>query len=725
MRKEGNRPLSVPKKRKENDIRNHSATRNSVARRNPIAVPFDPPSNGPKSIVGKMKSSLESTSSPSTLVGSSSGGLNKVGDRRKTRHSIKNFERTTITTPPPVRQSSRSLTNKRKEEEIIEIDSDQDNCESGEETPKPTVRKRRLIRPPSSDSDDDEDETLPSTGRRRKIVVEDNDEVKGRVANKLKNERIEQVRQLQLKQQQHRQAELDAKLALERENQRRAALMDDRLKQQTFERAKELAIKRERERGEERARMETEMTRARILYEHQLRTAASPSLSSFTEKPSSHFHEKIDIPPKRTEPTLSPAVRSMAASISKSPTNNNNNNNILESSPFKTTFFNLPTALRIAREKITKSIYQQPSSFKEEKEIDIKSQPIVGDVFDFEGDDFKADSPSNTNKTSTTSSPKKKPVEEPVKITLPRDPIDDDPLKPIGSDKHLLTYPFEGKKSVTVYERDLTRLDEDQYLNDTLLDVFPKIWDDDYPTSKLIHTFSSFFYTKLAGDGNSVNYDKIGRWTANTNIFEKTMIIIPVAQNYHWYLIVVTNPSRCISNAEVYGLVNKDEESAIDIDYIEEDRPPRVGRWRNQVPSGAKLNPKKAYIMILDSLGGMKKETCTNITEYLKQEAMVKLNIQEDEFIEPEFVSAHCPTQKNFVDCGVFCLHYMRSLYQDPRRMMKVLYNHQKDDKGWDPENTLPVYRQILRRILKKKMVKYREYLTGKLAQEVGFLKQQ
>lgn len=43
-----------------------------------------------------MKSSLESTSASappsSLLVGSGGGGLNKVGDRRKTRHSIKNFE---------------------------------------------------------------------------------------------------------------------------------------------------------------------------------------------------------------------------------------------------------------------------------------------------------------------------------------------------------------------------------------------------------------------------------------------------------------------------------------------------------------------------------------------------------------------------------------------------------------------------------------------------------
>ncbi|CAO3644841.1 unnamed protein product [Mucor hiemalis] len=669
MRKVGNRPISVPKKNKDNENKNYSAARNSSARRNPIAVPFDPPSNGPTKIVAKMKSSLESTSPG---ISSSSSSSHRVEEGRRKRQSERNT---------PKRQSSRSLTNKRKEEEIIEIDSDQeDNCDSGEKTPKPTLRKRRLIQP-DNDSDDENEILRPSstttatttTTSARKIEV--NDDIKKRVANKLKNDRA--ARQ-DLIDQHERQIEKYTKLALERDYEKtwqvNHHLFEDK---ETFEREKEHAIRREREREEERLRRETNLLKSRLLYEHRLNTSSS---SSFTEKPS-NFITKLDIPAKRTEPTLSPTVRSLATSISKSTSPLIDKPIIQDTSKKMENFFNLPAIMKSARDKLTKKIYQQPYSYKES---DIKSKPVIGDIFEFEDDDFKRDSTTTTNTTTTTktttssSSSKKKSVEEPppppLKIELPYDPIDDDPLKPIGSDKHLLTYPFEGKKSVTVYERDLTRLDEDQYLNDTLLDVFPKIWDDDYPTSKLIHTFSSFFYTKLAGDGNSVNYDKIGRWTANINIFEKSMIIIPVAQNYHWYLIVVSNPSRCIRNAELYGLVDNIKDADIDVNYIEEDRPPRVGRWKNQVPAGAKLNPKKSYIMLLDSLGGMKKETCTNISEYLKQEAMVKLNIQEDDFIEPEFVSAHCPTQKNFVDCGVFCLHYMRSLYQDPRRMMTVLY---------------------------------------------------
>jgi Ulp1 family protease len=33
-----------------------------------------------------------------------------------------------------------------------------------------------------------------------------------------------------------------------------------------------------------------------------------------------------------------------------------------------------------------------------------------------------------------------------------------------------------------------------------------------------------------------------------------------------------------------------------------------------------------------------------------------------------------CPGQDNFTDCGVFCLHYMKSLYQYTDEMMDTLY---------------------------------------------------
>lgn len=130
-------------------------------------------------------------------------------------------------------------------------------------------------------------------------------------------------------------------------------------------------------------------------------------------------------------------------------------------------------------------------------------------------------------------------------VVLPFDPIDDYEIEPSGTDEHYLTYPFKAKKSVTVYDRDFERLNEETYINDTLIDVFPKIWADEFSNTS-IYTFSSFFFTKLSGSHNTMHFDAIKRWTANEDIFEKKFLIIPIAQHNHWFLIVVANPGYCI-----------------------------------------------------------------------------------------------------------------------------------------------------------------------------------
>lgn len=78
--------------------------------------------------------------------------------------------------------------------------------------------------------------------------------------------------------------------------------------------------------------------------------------------------------------------------------------------------------------------------------------------------------------------------------------------------------------------------------------------------------------------------------------------------------------------------------------------------------------------MALDPLGLNKQTTAKCVVQYLKKEAITKLHIDEADFLAPEIVMTPCPGQDNFTDCGVFCLHYMKSLYQYPDVMMDVLY---------------------------------------------------
>ncbi|CEP19993.1 hypothetical protein [Parasitella parasitica] len=296
-----------------------------------------------------------------------------------------------------------------------------------------------------------------------------------------------------------------------------------------------------------------------------------------------------------------------------------------------------------------------------------------------------------------------------TKRVLPPDPIDDYAIEPTGSDEHILNYPFDKKKSITLYERDFERLEDETYLNDTLIDIFPKIWADEYPEAS-IFTFSSFFFTKLSGPYSSIHYDTVQRWTSSTDIFEKKYIIIPVAQHNHWFLLLVVNPGYCIQGSK--GL--EYHEDLFELDPESAAKSPR----KRPILAGTSLNPNKPYIMALDPLGLNKQTTAKCILQYLKKEAITKLNIEESEFLAPEIVMSPCPGQDNFTDCGVFCLHYMKSLYQYPNTMMKVLYKNQKNDESWDLDDTIGNFRMVLKRVLKKKMKEYRELMFSELMNE-------
>lgn len=83
----------------------------------------------------------------------------------------------------------------------------------------------------------------------------------------------------------------------------------------------------------------------------------------------------------------------------------------------------------------------------------------------------------------------------------------------------------------------------------------------------------------------------------------------------------------------------------------------------------------RPYVVLLDPLHLNKPGAAKMIIRYLKEEANQKLNVDTStEFVTPDIVMPACPGQDNFTDCGVFCLHYMKSLYQYTDEMMAAIY---------------------------------------------------
>lgn len=231
-----------------------------------------------------------------------------------------------------------------------------------------------------------------------------------------------------------------------------------------------------------------------------------------------------------------------------------------------------------------KSFYPEDDDFKEEKTNTVNDAPKTGNEPPTTDTVRKQLSPISSPVVSPSASPSRLTRQVTKKPLLP-DPIDDYEIEPTGPDEHILNYPFNKKKSITVYERDFERLEDETYLNDTLIDVFPKIWADEYPEAS-IYTFSSFFFTKLSGPYSSIHYDTVQRWTSSIDIFKKDYIIIPVAQNNHWFILLVVNPGYCIQGTK--GLEYHDNFPDLD----EEETTAKSSR-KKTISAGITLNTNK------------------------------------------------------------------------------------------------------------------------------------
>jgi Ulp1 family protease len=124
----------------------------------------------------------------------------------------------------------------------------------------------------------------------------------------------------------------------------------------------------------------------------------------------------------------------------------------------------------------------------------------------------------------------------------------------------------------------------------------------------------------------------------------------------------------------------------------------------------------RPYIAILDPLGKKHAATYRSICEYLKEEAMDKLNITEERFVLPKLLQGDCPHQTNFSDCGVFCLHFVKQIYENPELMMYALINQNVKtvtDEHWNKED-IPELRKVLQLMLLEKFDEYEAYTKNK-----------
>jgi len=130
-----------------------------------------------------------------------------------------------------------------------------------------------------------------------------------------------------------------------------------------------------------------------------------------------------------------------------------------------------------------------------------------------------------------------------------------------NDDEVVITYPEDGIRQITITGSDLRRFRPGEFLNDTVI-AFGLEWahrqmpfkDEDEQgllVNEDIHIFNSFFFEKLMecdkGGRMSENYTRVRRWTAKVDIFRKKYLVIPINENLHWYLAIISNPGHILT----------------------------------------------------------------------------------------------------------------------------------------------------------------------------------
>ncbi|KAG9325242.1 hypothetical protein KVV02_004182 [Mortierella alpina] len=343
------------------------------------------------------------------------------------------------------------------------------------------------------------------------------------------------------------------------------------------------------------------------------------------------------------------------------------------------------------------------------------------------------------------------------------------------AEETLFVYPLNNtakSKSIAVRAEDVSRLDDGEFLNDTLIEFGLKYAHANVELKNAaladqIYVFNTFFYQRLntkPTKGAASSYDAVKSWTAKVDLFAMKYIIVPIHENLHWYLAIITNPGLLLKygqpkpcDPEALGDVPAQpsceaevkatspitaESMGVDMDVDMEVRNTKVMDLDADIDSSkpdgvlkAKTNSQKpsshidaeenclnalsidyflfcrTYILCLDSLGGTHQAVFKVLRSFLQQELLARKGI--DKPLTTKEVtgkySSKCPRQENLWDCGVYLLHYAEVFMRSPGMLLDAIVNR-ADDKAMWASTELATKREKYRDIMVSLQERYKAY---------------
>lgn len=264
-----------------------------------------------------------------------------------------------------------------------------------------------------------------------------------------------------------------------------------------------------------------------------------------------------------------------------------------------------------------------------------------------------------------------------------------------------LVYPASGRNRQSVTWDDLGRLEDDEFLNDSLIALFLRYLENNSNPDevKRMHVFNSYFYANLSRNkaqtpARNIDYNSVKSWTKNINLFNRDFVVVPVCESNHWYVMIICNlpalrrnHDGAESEEEVQEITAPEDSKIIltsDIQWTDTTpgTPSRKHRGR-RIVNQKKYDVKKPIIITLDSLNIGRSPTASLLKQYVVEEAKDKLNLEIDPSDVPGMTAKGIPLQPNFSDCGLYVCMYMEQFMRDPYAFVKRILQREEGGLRW------------------------------------------
>ncbi|XP_053201198.1 sentrin-specific protease 7-like [Panonychus citri] len=257
------------------------------------------------------------------------------------------------------------------------------------------------------------------------------------------------------------------------------------------------------------------------------------------------------------------------------------------------------------------------------------------------------------------------------------------------NDDLLFRYPPDGTERISIRQSDLSCLDEEQHVNETILGFYLKYIERNLTASDITqrsYIFSVFFYHKLTQrkrkaqtQDSKLLYDRcykgVKTWTKNVNIFHKDFIIMPINKSGHWFLVIICYPRKVPSMNEI-------------------------------LPNEIEKSPKRPCILFMDSaqIVNSELEFSEPIRHFLTKEweYLQMSNKNFSKSVMPD-IYLKVPKQINDFDSGFFVLQCIENFLINPDHLLdKVSKDPAINLEDWFSHRLVSAKRRTIERLIKQ-----------------------